>query len=1045
MCWICGKPGETGFTYDPVSPNGPQDFVLDGQKWGTAGNGNAGGTVTWSIVGAGATNQTGQTFFSGSTVSMGTVMNFDFMAVLNQAFASWSAIANIDFQFVNDGGGNFGVGTTAQIRIGAGFIDGNSNVLARAYNPGGSATNGDMIFDSGESSFWNASSFLAVAAHEIGHAIGIRHTSVAGSLMEPFYNPAITGPQADDIAAAQTIYGARTGAVAGSVTINDVVITEGNSGTQLLTFTLTRSGGTAAFNVSYATAQNTATAGLDFTTTSGVVSFGANVNTRTITVAITGDTLVEGNENFSVFLSNATNGATITDGQGIGTIIDDDAAPVVGQVSISDVTVTEGNSGFTSATFTVTRTGGTAAFTIGYATQNNSAQSGTDYAANSGTLSFGSGVNSQTITISVTGDTLVELNETFLLNLSNISGGGTITDSQGVGTILNDDVASGDDFADTRTDNTAPFGTATVGGTAIGNIETAGDRDWFQVTLTAGTTYRFNLAGTDSGFGTLFDPYLRLYNSAGTELAQDDDSGPGYESEILYTIATTGTYFLAAGAYADQGAGTYALGVAATATPADDFADSFTDTTASFGTLLIGGTRTGSIELSGDRDWFRVSLTAGTQYSFDLMAGPSGLGTLSDPLIAIYNTAGALVGENDDNGTNLESRYTFTPTSTGFFYVEARGFGTNFGTYTVSAVSGPFTNGADVYTLPTPSQTWRALNGNDSITGSSGADTIYGDAGNDTINGGTSNDYIEGGLGSDTLNGGADFDTVSWLTETGPLAVNLLTNTYEYAATGDSISNFEVYYLTGFGDSFTNNNAGGYIYGFAGADFLFGGTGSDFLVGGDGGDQINGGTGFDYASLADATAGVRLDLANASSNTGFAQGDGYSNVEAFFLTGFNDVFVGQAGANFVFGGNGDDQLFGGLNANDWLFGEGGTDYLSGGTLDDLLVGGAGSDVFAFASWVGNGFDVVLDFVAGEDIISLSGLGFGLLAGTTFTAGVTFVSGASPVYNTNQGTLAYYRPSGILYYDPDGAGAGAAHALAQFSGNPNLTANMFFVV
>ena len=65
--------------------------------------------------------------------------------------------------------------------------------------------------------------------------------------------------------------------------------------------------------------------------------FDAGVNTQTVSVVINGDTKVEGNETFHVNLSGATNGATISHAQGTGNIINDDAAPVAGSVSISDV------------------------------------------------------------------------------------------------------------------------------------------------------------------------------------------------------------------------------------------------------------------------------------------------------------------------------------------------------------------------------------------------------------------------------------------------------------------------------------------------------------------------------------------------------------------------------------------------------------------------------------------------------------------------------------------------------------------------------------
>ena len=88
----------------------------------------------------------------------------------------------------------------------------------------------------------------------------------------------------------------------GSVSINDVTISEGNSGTKVATFTVTRSGGTAAFDVNFATSNGTATtvADSDYVAASNTLHFGANQNTQTISVTINGDTKVEANETFNV-------------------------------------------------------------------------------------------------------------------------------------------------------------------------------------------------------------------------------------------------------------------------------------------------------------------------------------------------------------------------------------------------------------------------------------------------------------------------------------------------------------------------------------------------------------------------------------------------------------------------------------------------------------------------------------------------------------------------------------------------------------------------
>src|SRR5690242_15757971 len=201
--------------------------------------------------------------------------------------------------------------------------------------------------------------------------------------------------QAGGVVAASNfaISGSSNTPVVGNISINDVSISEGDSGTKVATLTVTRTGGTAAFDLNYATADGTASAGSDYVAQpGGTVSFAAGDLTKTISVTINGDTSVEPDETFFVNLLSATNGGTIVKSQGTGTITNDDATPGVGSISINDVSVSEGDSGTKVATFTVTRTGGTAAFDLNYATADGTATAGSDYVAQpGGTVSFAAG------------------------------------------------------------------------------------------------------------------------------------------------------------------------------------------------------------------------------------------------------------------------------------------------------------------------------------------------------------------------------------------------------------------------------------------------------------------------------------------------------------------------------------------------------------------------------------------------------------------------------------------------------------------------------
>ena len=222
-----------------------------------------------------------------------------------------------------------------------------------------------------------------------------------------------------------------------TLSIADAAISEGNSGSKLLTFTVKLSvaaAGTVTFNA--ASSEGTATAGSDYVTLPPTAqSIPAGQTSKTVTVAINGDTAVEGNETFSAYINSAV-GATIFDSQGIGTILNDDGPTL----SVADVAVMEGNTGSKAMTFTV-KLSQAAANAVSYsiATANGSATAGSDYLASSlRGQTIPAGATSKTFAVTQYGDTAVEANETFAVNLSGATGA-TILDSQAIGNIINDD------------------------------------------------------------------------------------------------------------------------------------------------------------------------------------------------------------------------------------------------------------------------------------------------------------------------------------------------------------------------------------------------------------------------------------------------------------------------------------------------------------------------------------------------------------------------------------------------------------------------------
>jgi glucose/arabinose dehydrogenase len=224
-----------------------------------------------------------------------------------------------------------------------------------------------------------------------------------------------------------------------TIAINDLTITEGNAGTSVANFTVLLSPASAqTVTVQYATANNTAFSGTDYVAANSTVTFTPGQTSQPASVTINGDTTFEPDETFNVNLSNATN-ATISDSQGVGTISNDDTIPAI---SINDVSMTEGNEGTTTAAFTVSLSNPSSqTVTVNYATAGNTATSGTDFTAAAGVATITPGLLSQTINVTVVGDTVIEPNETFFVNLTSPSNA-TISDNQGVGTINNDDLLS---------------------------------------------------------------------------------------------------------------------------------------------------------------------------------------------------------------------------------------------------------------------------------------------------------------------------------------------------------------------------------------------------------------------------------------------------------------------------------------------------------------------------------------------------------------------------------------------------------------------------
>ncbi|QDT27728.1 Calx-beta domain protein [Gimesia panareensis] len=198
---------------------------------------------------------------------------------------------------------------------------------------------------------------------------------------------------------------------------------------------------TSVISVDYATADDSANSGSDYQSKTGTLTFNPGDTTQTIHITLTDSDIIEPDETFLVNLSNPQSGVyqpTLADSQAVVTIQDND----LGLLSIDDISVDE-NAATALVTVSLDHEA-SSAISVDYATADGSASSGSDYQSKSGTLTFNPGDTTQTIEITLVDSDLVEADETFLLNLSNLQAAGldvSLPDTQAVVTIQDDDRA----------------------------------------------------------------------------------------------------------------------------------------------------------------------------------------------------------------------------------------------------------------------------------------------------------------------------------------------------------------------------------------------------------------------------------------------------------------------------------------------------------------------------------------------------------------------------------------------------------------------------
>ena len=350
----------------------------------------------------------------------------------------------------------------------------------------------------------------------------------------------------------------------------------------------------------------------------------------------------------------------------------------------------------------------------------------------------------------------------------------------------------------------------------------------------------------------------------------------------------------------------------------------------------MGGSTSGVVGTSGDRDWFRIALSAGGTYRFNLNGN-----SLGDPTLYLRDAAGTQLAFNDDANASLNSQINFTATTSGTYYLDAGAFSTGLGSYNLAVTTLGF-----VGTI-----------GNDSIVGGIGDDSFLGSVGNDTLVGGSSgfdtvNYSALGGpvtlgafgvlnkgangidrlVGIDSIVGSAGAgDTIdhSGAVSFGGVTVNgtdtnLNNGTVAVRGIGAplplsfNVSQFENVIGSIYDDSITGNQAANVLNGGSGNDTLNGDLGNDILNGGFGNDNLIGGLGIDiltggagndafiYTSIADSPSGFnrdvitdfelsfdRIDLSAIDANP-FLLGN-----NAFTWTGFNGLINAAGQARFI--------------------------------------------------------------------------------------------------------------------------------------------------
>ncbi|GAA0649647.1 hypothetical protein GCM10009424_27910 [Sphingomonas ursincola] len=448
---------------------------------------------------------------------------------------------------------------------------------------------------------------------------------------------------------------------------------------------VTRTGGSSgAATVSYTLAGVTATAGADFNATAGTISFADGETQRAIRVAVTNDSLFEGDETFEVTLTRTTAGSIGT-ATATGTIINDDASPQPATLSIANASVTEGNSGTTQIRFEVTRTGSGSGEASANYTVNFGNADAADFVSGSafvGRVTLVDGEWVDVITLDVLGDTVVEPDETFTITLSNANMGTQIGTATATGTIANDDIAPAPianvfvnelHYDNAGGDVNEAIEVAGVAGTNLAGwrIVLYNGNGGVAYAATGGSANGIALSGIipdqSNGFGTLSFPAPGIQNGAPDGFALVDNLGRvvqflSYEGTFTATNGpAAGLTSTDIGVAQDGDAIGTSLQLTGTGSSYEDFvwapAQTSTNAAANTGQSFLSPNAPGELRIL---DTSVVEGDAGTRNLVFTVrrAGASGLTTTVDYTINLDGTANAA---DLGSGAVLSGTLTFAP------------------------------------------------------------------------------------------------------------------------------------------------------------------------------------------------------------------------------------------------------------------------------------------------------------------------------------------------------------------------------------------------